>query len=82
MKNDSDNPDLLLNDKCLIWKSLVKHLGNIVCHNLQHENDILLKNLDFYNQINVMMANYQGVNCQVLSELFKKYCTSFYGCQA
>ncbi len=40
---DGDNPDILLNDKCLMWKSLVKHLGNIVSHNLQDENDILMK---------------------------------------
>ncbi len=80
--DDSDNPDILLNDKCLICKSSAKHLGNIVSHNLQDENYILMKKNDFYNQINVMMADYQRVDCQVLSELFKKCSISFYGCQA
>ncbi len=28
-----------------------------------------------------MMADYQGVNCQVFSGLFQKYCTTCHGCQ-
>ncbi len=57
-------------------------MRNIVSHNLQDENDIFLKRRDFYNKINMMIADYQGVNCQVLAELFNKYCTSFYVGQA
>ena len=80
--NTDDNPDILLNGKRLVWKSSVKHLGNIVSCNLEDGDDILLKKQDFYNQVNVMIADYQGINFQILTELFNKYCTSFYGSQA
>ncbi len=36
---------------------------NIVSHNLQVDNDILLKRYDIYNQISEVMADYQGVKC-------------------
>ncbi len=47
--DDSDNPDILLIDKYLIWKSSVKNLGNVVNHNILGENHILLYDQDVYN---------------------------------
>ena len=63
------------------WESKVKHVGNIINCSLKDEDDICYKKQCFFIQVNKLLANYQGVMCNILSQLFSKYCSSFYGSQ-
>ena len=75
-------PDFMLNGKKLKWDDKFKHVGNIVNSTLDDEEDIVLKKQECFGQVNKMMSGFQGVNCDIIAELFRKYCISFYGSQA
>ena len=49
--------------------------------NLTEEKMSFLKKQEFFSQVNIMLSDFTGLNYIILSELFNKYCTSFYGCQ-
>ena len=79
--NDEIVADIVLNNKPLNWCEKVKHVGNMINSALTDEDDILIKKQDFFHQVNKLIVDYKGLRYNVIKELFRKYCTSFYGCQ-
>ena len=80
--NEIDTPEIILNGETLIWEETAMHVGNVLNRNLDDEDDVREKQFAFFNQVNVLCADFQGVNCDILGELFGKYCSSFYGSQS
>ena len=68
--------------RALCGKVKQKHVGNVVSSSLTDECDIMVKKQDFFHQVNKLLCEYQGVRHDILTELFSKYCTSYYGSQA
>ncbi len=77
--SDSQKPDIVLNDKVLHWE--IKHGGNVLNPSLHDKDDIHLKWQAFFQQVNKLLADFQGVWYDILVQLFSKYCNSFYGSQ-
>jgi hypothetical protein len=65
----------------LLWKSQVKHLGNILNSSLNDKDDINLKKGIYYGNINKLIATFGGLPSKTLEHLFQSYCTCFYGSQ-
>ncbi len=63
----------------LQWESKVKHVGNVLNPSLHDKDDIQLKRQEFFQQINKLLADFQGVQWDILVQFFSKYCRSFYG---
>lgn len=80
--DQDDLPDIILNGKVLKWEMKVKHLGNVLNNRLTDIDDILLKKQQFFQQANKVKSDFQGVRWDVLTQLFTKYCSSFYGSQS
>ena len=80
-KIDGAHLDICLNGKSLVWNEKAKHVGNVINRWLTDEDDITVKTHVFYQQINRLLADYQGIRYDILSELFNKNCGSFYGSQ-
>ena len=79
---NNHNPDILLNGKVLKWENRVKHIGNVLNPALDDSDDIQLKQQEFFQQVNRLLVDYQGVRWDILAHLFKRYCGSFYGSQS
>ncbi len=60
----------------------VKHVGNIITFTVDDKDDIELKIWDYFCQVNKLFSDFQWWRHNVPSELFNKYCNSFYGSQA
>ncbi len=43
------------------WESKVKHLGNVLNPSLQTKDNIQLKWQEFFQQVNKLLADFQGV---------------------
>ena len=81
-KDDTaDLSDIMLNDKPLSWKLSAKHVGNIINQSLNDNDDIQYKMQLFFQQLNRLLADFQGARYDILCELFSKNCNSFYGSQ-
>lgn len=80
--DQDDLPDIILNGKVLKWEMKVKHLGNVLNNRLTDIDDILLKKQQFFQQANKVKSDFQGVRWDVLTQLFTKYCSSFYCSQS
>ncbi len=63
----------------LKWEANVKHVGNIITSTLDDKDDIELKIWKYFCQVNKLLSDFQELRHDVLSELFNKYCNSFYG---
>ena len=73
--------DIVLNGTTMKWEQKVKHVGNIINCRTNDEDDIRFKKQNFFVQVNKLIVDYEGVSCNILSELFSRYCSSFYGSQ-
>ena len=76
-----DLPVLTLNGINIKWETSVKHLGNIVSHDLSEEVEIQRKRCDFIGRTNSLIANFKSVQKPVLSKVFMAKCCHFYGSQ-
>ena len=70
-----------LSGSVLKWHKKVKHLGNIVKHNLDDSDDVEFKKGVFISQVNTLNQKFSSVQGSLKSALFQTYCCSFYGCQ-
>ncbi len=75
-------PIVCLNGQKLKWDANVKNVGNIITSTLDDKDDIELKIPEYLCQVNKLLSDFQGLRHDVLSDLFNKYCNSFYGSQA
>ena len=81
--NSSHNvKKMTMYDKVIPWVTKVNHLGNILSCNLSDADDINIKIGQLYSQCNKLIAAFPSGSRSVMSNLFIKYCTSFYGAQA
>ncbi len=74
-------PVVCLNGQMLRWEANVMHVGNIITTTLDDKDDIELNIHEYFCQVNKLFSDFQGLRHDVLSELFNKYCNSFYGSQ-
>ena len=74
--------EMTMEDRIIPWETSVNHLGNILSCNLEDLDDINLKIGQFYSQCNKLNAAFPDGSRVVISNLFTKYCSSFYGAQA
>ena len=70
-----------LNGTKLSWHKRVKHLGNIVTHDLKDDQDISYKRGVFISQVNKLKCKFQTINSTLRGKLLQTYCCSWYGCQ-
>ena len=59
--------------------SEVRHLGNFFNNRLCNSTDSNQKASHFIGQLNKLYSNFGYLQANVLSNLFKSYCCSFYG---
>ena len=58
---------------------VITHLGHKLYANVKvHDTDDIIA--AFYRQYNVFQASFKGLPSAIQSDLFQKYCSSFYGC--
>ena len=63
------------------WKSQVKHLGNVISHDLCDSHDIKAKKHIFISQVNTLNNKFSSISCTTRGKLFQTYCCAWYGCQ-
>lgn len=72
--------EIKLHSETLQWHSEVKHLGNILAHNLKDDTDIRMKSNDLTKRVNGIVVNFRKVPREVCNKLFMSNC-HFYGSQ-
>ena len=70
-----------LNGNILTWHKSVKHLGNVITHDLKDSDDINLKKGVFIGQVNKLKCKFCKVQSTLRGRLLQTYCCSWYGCQ-
>ena len=70
-----------LNDTAVVWRTRIKHLGNILTPDLSDKCDIEYKKGVFVSQVNTMNNRMSAVSANVKGQLLQTYCCSWYGCQ-
>lgn len=70
---------ILLNKLPIKWVKKTKHLGNIVNDELSDIDDCMVKCSQFIGSFNKLYSNYSHLYSHSLAQMFKSYCTSFYG---
>ena len=72
---------LTLNGSVLAWQSSVKHLGNMISHDLKDTVDINYKRGVFIGQVNKLNVKFSSVHSSLRGRLFQNFCCSWHGCQ-
>ena len=72
---------LTLNGNVLSWSSSVKHLGNMINHDLKDTVDINYKRGVFIGQVNKLNVKFSSVHSSLRGRLFQNFCCSWHGCQ-
>ena len=72
---------LTLNGTVLNWASKVKHLGNMVNHDLKDNVDMVYKRGVFIGQVNKLNVKFGTVHSTLRGKLFQNFCCSWHGCQ-
>ena len=62
----------------VVWKSRIRHLGNLLCSDLTDDADIAFKKGVFISQINKLNLKFPFVSGAVKCHLFQTYCCSWY----
>ena len=75
------NRPVTLNGIKLSWHKKVKHLGNIVTHDLKDDEDITYKRGVFISQVNKLKCKFCTIHSTLRGRLLQTYCCSWYGCQ-
>ena len=57
------------------------HLGHLITSSLYDDEDIVRRRGDFIGQVNNVICYFRELNSFVRNNLFRSYCTSFYGCE-
>ena len=70
---------VFMNGRLLSWHSEVRHLGNFFNNRLCNSTDSNQKASHFIGQFKKLYSNFGYLQANVLSNLFKSYCCSFYG---
>ena len=73
--------NVTLHGTALVWKDKVKHLGNILTHDLRDAADVTLKTGIFISQVNRLNVKFRKVSSLVKGNLLQTYCCSWYGSQ-
>ena len=68
-----------MNERLLSWHSEVRHLSNFFNNRLCNSTDSNHIASHFIGQFNKLSSNFGYLQANVLSNLFKSYCCSFYG---
>ena len=71
-------PSIFMSGVQLVWKSKVKHLGNMLNSKL---NDIIHKRGCLYQCVNKVIALFSSLPSSTVHNLFHTYCSTFYGSQ-
>ena len=59
----------------------VDHLGHIISYDLQNDLDIQRCKRDFIRRTNGVLSRFGFCTPEVLTQLLRTYCMSFYGCE-
>lgn len=57
------------------------HLGHIINNKLTDDDDIISRRNSMVGQINNFLCNFSKLDSFIKNQLYKAYCTSFYGCE-
>ena len=57
------------------------HLGHIINNKLTDDDDIMFRRNSMVGQINNFLCNFSKLDLLIKNQLYKVYCTSFYGCE-
>jgi hypothetical protein len=57
------------------------HLGHIINNKLTDDDDIIFRRNSMVGQINNFLCNFSKLDLLIKNQLYKVYCTSFYGCE-
>jgi len=57
------------------------HLGHIINNKLTDDDDVIARRNSLVGQINNFLCNFSKLDSSVKNDLFKVYCSSFYGCE-
>ena len=77
--NDTNTPNVYLNDKALKWCQHVKHLGHIMSCCSDFEKDVVNKKGNFIAYVNDIISEFASAHPTVKCKLLQIYGTSFYG---
>ena len=69
---------LTLNGNVLSWSSSVKHLGNMINHDLKDTVDINYKRGVFIGQVNKLNVKFSSVHSSLRGRLFQNFCCSWH----
>ena len=72
---------ITLDSKTLDWSPAPTQVGNVISNTMCDTYDIGEKKLTFFQQTNMVLADFRGMRHDILCQLFNKYCNSFYGSQ-
>ena len=75
------NEVAIFKGESLQWVDKVRHLGNLINNTCTDLLDCNFKRSMFIGYVNKLRCNYGKVQYNVLINLFKSYCCSFYGSQ-
>ena len=70
---------IYINQIKLDWYDKVRHLGIFSSCNINDSTGITHKHSDFIGYFNNLMSNFSFIQPAILSNLFKRYCCSYYG---
>ena len=57
------------------------HLGHIINNKLSDDDDVIDRRNSLVGQVNNFLCNFSKLDSSLKNDLFKVYCSSFYGCE-
>lgn len=75
----TENEHVYFSDVSLAWHDNVRHLGNYFDTNISDLTDSRFKCSAFIGYVNKLMSNFGYLQPDILGNLFKTYCCSYYG---
>ena len=70
-----------ISGKPIEYVQSVLHLGHLVTSSLLDDDDIVRRHGQFVGQVNDTLCYFRNLTSFVRYNLFRSYCTSFYGCE-
>jgi exonuclease III len=74
-------PQLRLSGDRIEWVKKVRHLGNIITHDLRETGEISQKRGDLIGRVNKTLVTFRKAPDSVLRPIFNSKCSHLYGCE-
>lgn len=76
-----DNTVFSIDNKPISFVKSFTHLGHIITSELTDDADVIKRCSDFIGQVNNTVCFFRKLRSFVQNNLFRSYCTSYYGCE-